>query len=144
MICDLMSQTSNYNFFFFYKVLVHVSYLKILNSWIQRMMLEDVHASKILTLPLNVVQIMKLTWLLNLLNEPAHNKTYHKTCATSETSISLCIHTVWSGSLLIACAFYSLEAIERLEPLPYWVDVQADLCWSHKSYCRFCCGLDQI
>ena len=31
-----------------------------------------------------------------------------------------------------------LKRIER-EPLPYWVDVQADLslCWSHRSYSRF-------
>ena len=26
------------------------------------------------------------------------------------------------------------------KPLPYWMDIQADLslCWSHRSYCRFC------
>ena len=26
------------------------------------------------------------------------------------------------------------------QPLPYWVDVQANmtLCWSHRPYCRFC------
>ena len=30
--------------------------------------------------------------------------------------------------------------------LPYWVDVQADLslCWSHRSYFRFCCSLAHI
>ena len=32
------------------------------------------------------------------------------------------------------------------EPLPYWVDVQADLrlYWLHRSYCRFCRALAQI
>ena len=30
-----------------------------------------------------------------------------------KTQISLCICTVWSESLLIACAFYSLQAIQR-------------------------------
>ena len=30
--------------------------------------------------------------------------------------------------------------MDKQEPLPYWVDVQVDLslCWSHRSYCRFC------
>ena len=34
----------------------------------------------------------------------------------------------------------------KREPLPYWVDVQTDLslCWSHRSYCRFCRALAQI
>ena len=34
----------------------------------------------------------------------------------------------------------------KWEPLPYQVDVQADLslCWSHRSYCRFCRALAQI
>ena len=32
---------------------------------------------------------------------------------------------------------------DEWEPLPYWVDVQADLslCWSHRSYGRFCRAL---
>ena len=35
---------------------------------------------------------------------------------------------------------------DKREPLPYWVDVQADLslCWSHRSYCRFCRALAQL
>ena len=35
---------------------------------------------------------------------------------------------------------------DKWEPLPYWLDAQADLslCWSHKSFCRFCFGLAQI
>ena len=34
---------------------------------------------------------------------------------------------------------------DEREPLPYWVDVQADLslCWLHRSYCRFCHALSQ-
>ena len=34
----------------------------------------------------------------------------------------------------------------KQEPLPYWVDVQADLslCWLHRSYCRFCLELARI
>ena len=32
---------------------------------------------------------------------------------------------------------------DKWEPLPYWVDLQADLSlfWPHRSYCRFCCAL---
>ena len=32
---------------------------------------------------------------------------------------------------------------DKREPLPYWIDVQADpsLCWSLGSYCRFCRAL---
>ena len=35
---------------------------------------------------------------------------------------------------------------DKREPLPYWVDVQADpsLCWSHRSYCRLCRALTHI
>ena len=47
----------------------------------------------------------------------------------AKPQISLRICRVWSEYLLIACAFYSLKAVQRgkQEPLPYWVDVQADL-----------------
>ena len=44
----------------------------------------------------------------------------------AKTKISLRIHAVWSESSLIACAFHSLHRLSK-EPLPYWVDVQADL-----------------
>ena len=32
-----------------------------------------------------------------------------------------------------------LQPPDEQNPIPYWVDVQADLyfCWSHRSYCRF-------
>ena len=51
----------------------------------------------------------------------------------AKTQISLCNHAVWSVS-----PGYPKRDI--LEPLAYWVDVQADpsICWLHKSYCRFC------
>ena len=44
------------------------------------------------------------------------------------------------------CLINSLQAIpkrDKREPLPYWVDVLSDLslCWSRRSYCRFCRGL---
>ena len=45
-----------------------------------------------------------------------------------KTEICLCIWEVWSQSSLIACAFYSLlPKGDEWDPLPYWVDVQADL-----------------
>ena len=58
------------------------------------------------------------------------------------------MHLHWSEPSLIACAFYSLRAIWRginENPLPYWVDVQADLrlCWLHRS-CRFCRALAHL
>ena len=77
--------------------------------------------------------------------EPVHDKTYNKTCATSEVSdqtahmCSLC----WSYVLSTA-SWQSMR--DKQEVLPYLVDVQADLsiCWSHRSYCRFCHGLAHI
>ena len=47
----------------------------------------------------------------------------------AKPQISQHICRVWSEYLLIACAFYSLKAVQRgkQEPLPYWVAVQADL-----------------
>ena len=35
---------------------------------------------------------------------------------------------------------------KKREPLPYWVDVHADLslCWLHNSCCRFCHALTQM
>ena len=43
------------------------------------------------------------------------------------TQISLCIRAVWSESLQIVCAFFSLQAIlsktVKQVPLPHWVDV---------------------
>ena len=62
----------------------------------------------------------------------------------AKTQISLLIHAVWS------------EAWTNLGPLAThtvhskdwsnWVDTQADLslCWVHRSFCWFCCGVAQI
>ena len=83
------------------------------------------------------------------MNAPAQNKTYKKTCATNEDSDQ----PAHSRSLIIVFADLMcflltpgyLKRNER-EPLPYQVDVQVDLCvcWSHMSYCKFCCALAQI
>ena len=65
-----------------------------------------------------------------------------------KTQISLCICAIWSvftdGMCLVEPPGY-LKRVKR-EPLPYWVDVQADLslCWSYRSFCRFCCVLAQL
>ena len=39
-----------------------------------------------------------------------------------------------------------LSKMDKREPLPYWVDIQADLslCWSHRPYCKFCRALAHI
>ena len=88
--------------------------------------------------------------IFHLRNEPAHDKTYNKTCATGETQICLHILAVWSELLLIACAFYSLLAIhakwDKREPLPTrWM---YRMIWVFAGYtslfCRFCCTLAQI
>ena len=59
-----------------------------------------------------------------------------------KTQIGLPICAVWPESSLIVCGFYSLSFPKRKKqvPLPYWLDVQTDLslCWSDRSYCRFC------
>ena len=54
----------------------------------------------------------------------------------AKTQISLRIRADWSESLPVACAFYSLRAVQRgmnKNPL--------SLCWSHMSYCGFCRAL---
>ena len=82
-------------------------------------------------------------------NEPAHDNTYNKTCATSEDSDQ----PAHPRSLISVFAdrMYLLQPPgypkrDERESLPYWVDVQADLsiCWSHRSYCSFCRALAQI
>ena len=78
--------------------------------------------------------------------EPAHDNTYNKTCATSENTDQ----TAHPRSLIIVFAdrLCLLQPPghpkrDKREPLPYWVDVQAELrlCWSRRSYCRFCRAL---
>ena len=61
----------------------------------------------------------------------------------AKTPISLRIHAVWSESSLITCAFYSIHQEGLTRILAILMDVQANLniCWSHRSYCRFCRAL---
>ena len=82
-------------------------------------------------------------------NEPAHDKPYNKTCATSKDSdqpAHLCslIRVFADNMCLLQPQGYSKK--DKRESLPYWVDVQADLslCWLHRSYCRFCHVLAQM
>ena len=61
----------------------------------------------------------------------------------AKTPISLRIHAVWSESFADRMCILQPPGYPKKdipEPLPYWVDIQADLslCWSHRSYCRFC------
>ena len=81
--------------------------------------------------------------------EPGHNKTYNKTCATSEESDQ----TAHSHSLIRVFADCMCLLLppgyrkgDEPKPLPYWMDGQVDLslCWSHRSYCRFCHALSHI
>ena len=71
--------------------------------------------------------------------EPAHDKTYIKTCETQQPDQSICWLHVPSTAL-------GYPKSDKQEPLPYWVDVEVDLslCWSHRSYCRFCHSLTHI
>ena len=63
----------------------------------------------------------------------------------AETQISMSICTVWSVFADRMCLLRppGYPKRDKREPLPYWVDVQAalSLCWSHRSYCRFCHAL---
>ena len=76
-------------------------------------------------------------------------KPYNKTSATSEDSDQPA--HARSLTRVFADRMYLLQPPgykqrDKREPLPYWVDVYSDLClcWSHKSYCRFCRALAQI
>ena len=64
----------------------------------------------------------------------------------AKTKISMHICTVWSA--LITCLLQppSYPKRDKQKPLPYWMDVDADLslCWLHRSYCRFCHELAHI
>ena len=81
-------------------------------------------------------------------NEPAHDKTYNKICATSEDSDQPAhprsLIRVFADRM---CLLQSPGCPQRdkREPSPYWVDVQADLSLLlHSSYCRFSCALAQM
>ena len=62
--------------------------------------------------------------------EPSHDNTYNKTCATSEDSDQP-VHPGYPKR-------------DKREPLPYWGMFRLSLCWSHRSYCRFCRVLAHI
>ena len=74
----------------------------------------------------------------------------------AKTQISLYIHPVWQGFSFIPhlSIFGSTEAVEftvesTCDQQRLWSDcanAQSDLslCWSHKSYCWFCCMLASI
>ena len=83
--------------------------------------------------------------------EPTHDKTYYKTCATSEDSDQ----TAHLRSLIRVFAYRicilqppSYPKRDKREHLPYWVDELADLqlCWSHtyRCYCGLCRVLAQL
>ena len=93
--------------------------------------------------------IFTLQWRIHgsvcdaFINEPAHDKTYDKPCATSEDSDQPAhprslIRVFAYRMCLLKPPGYTKR--DKREPLPYWMDVQADLriCWLHRSYCRFC------
>ena len=86
--------------------------------------------------------------VLNLMYKPAHDKTYNKICdqrrlcqdcASAQSWQSL----RWSLVPSTACGYPKRD---KQVPLSYWVDVHADgrLCWSHRSYCRFCRALAHL
>ena len=81
--------------------------------------------------------------------EPAHNKTYNKTCATSEDSdqpANPCsLIRVFTNSMCLLQP-RGCPKKGKGEPLPNWLDLQADLslCWSNRSYCRFCHALAHL
>ena len=81
--------------------------------------------------------------------ESAHEETYNKTYATSEDSDQTAhprsLIRVFSDRMcLLQPTCY--PKIDERKLLPYTVDVQTDLnlCWSRRSYCRFCRALTQI
>ena len=90
---------------------------------------------------LTVVSLESIYILLKIKYEPAYDKTYNKTCVTSEHSDQLA-HPCSLIRLFAEhmCLQQRYPARNEQEPLPYSVYVQADLslCWSHRSYCRYC------
>ena len=83
---------------------------------------------------------------LDKIYETAHGKTNNKTCATSEDSdqtarLRSLIRVFADRMCFLLSPGYPKR--DKQESLLYWVGVQADLCWSHRSYCRFCRALTQ-
>ena len=78
--------------------------------------------------------------------EPVHDKTYNKTCATSEDSDQPAhprslIRIFADRMCLLQPPGY--PKWNKREPLPYWMGVHAvlSICWSDRSYCRYCHAL---
>ena len=87
--------------------------------------------------------------MFSTIYEPAHDETYNKTCATSEDSDqpahSRSLIRVFANRMcLLQLPGYSKR--NKRQPLQYCVVVMADLsvCWSLRSYCRFCRALVHI
>ena len=77
--------------------------------------------------------------------EPAHDKTYHKTCATSENKWTCSLIRVFAGHMgHLQPPGYPRR--DKRKPLAYCVNVQADLYlyWSHRSYCWLCRALSNF
>ena len=77
------------------------------------------------------------------ITEPAHDKFTIKVVGPAKTPLSLV--TVFADRMrFLQPSAYPKR--DKREPLPYWVDVQADvcLCWSHRSYCIFCRALSDM
>ena len=67
-------------------------------------------------------------------NEPAHDKTYNKTCATSEDSdqplqLRSPVRVFADRKHLLHPPGYPVR--DKREPLPHWVDADLILCWLH-------------
>ena len=76
--------------------------------------------------------------------DPAHDKT--RLVRPAKTLISLRIRAGWSESSLVVCVFYNLRANQKgINENPchtVWMyRLNMSICWSHRSYCRFCCEL---
>ena len=85
---------------------------------------------------------------LGIFYEPAHDKIYNNTYATSEDSDQP-VHprsliSLHRSHVPHTASGLSKEGLTRT--MPKWVDVEADLslCWLHRSYCGFCRALAHI
>ena len=82
-------------------------------------------------------------------NEPAHDKTYNKSCATRKYS-GQPVHPTNMARILVYPFLDCLAVVKgTCDQWRLWsacADAQADLSlrWSHKSYCRLCRALAQI
>ena len=81
--------------------------------------------------------------------EPEHNKTYNKTSVTSEDShqpTHLCSLIRIFTDHMCLLQYLGYPKRDKQDFLSYCVDVQVELslCWSHRSYCRFCLALAYV